>query len=412
MSTNSIVATTDVLPQAMPTDALPAVANESATVPDRIHYLDNLRAIAMLLGVFLHAALAYAHPAQSIWLATDIYSSTVVDASIWFIHLFRMSLFFLLSGYFAKLVIERKGLRTFLWNRILRIVVPLLVFYIPLVIAMTLVIVFAIRYLEQPRGLMGFIAAAAKSESAQRDGNVFGTMHLWFLYYLVFFSAIGAAAYRWLPLRFDWLFQRPLVAAFAPLVLVPAVLVVSSPLPAPESFVPAWWPFVFYGAFFLAGWQLFGRESWLAWVDRNLALILVGSLVLYIPYYLLLPKLEVELLINLTDPRPWWKRAVTAILTAYLSVSLTLASLSLGKHFLVNRSGWLRFTADSSYWIYLIHLPVVVFLQILLVPYALSLWLKLVVVIAGTLLFSLASYVVFVRYTPIGWLLHGKKKFP
>ena len=75
----------------------------------RIHYSDNLRAVAMLLGVFLHAALAYAPPAQSVWLATDPKASVTIDASIWFIHLFRMALFFLLSGYFAKLVIARKG---------------------------------------------------------------------------------------------------------------------------------------------------------------------------------------------------------------------------------------------------------------------------------------------------------------
>ncbi len=63
-------------------------------MPERIHYLDNLRALAMLLGVYLHAAFAYAHPAQTIWLATDVKSSRWIDASIWLIHLFRMSLFF------------------------------------------------------------------------------------------------------------------------------------------------------------------------------------------------------------------------------------------------------------------------------------------------------------------------------
>ena len=120
----------------------------------RIHYLDNLRALAMLLGVFLHSALAYAQPAQSVWLATDPKASVTVDASIWFIHLFRMSLFFLLSGYFAKLVIERKGLKHFLWNRCLRIVVPFVLFYPFLLAAMTIVIVFSLSYLAEPRGLM------------------------------------------------------------------------------------------------------------------------------------------------------------------------------------------------------------------------------------------------------------------
>ncbi len=72
-----------------------ASISESTSVSvDRVHYLDNLRALAMMLGVLLHAGLAYAHPAQAIWIATDTTSSTAVDAGIWFVHLFRMGLFF------------------------------------------------------------------------------------------------------------------------------------------------------------------------------------------------------------------------------------------------------------------------------------------------------------------------------
>jgi glucan biosynthesis protein C len=64
---------------------------------ERIHYLDNLRALAMLLGVFLHGALAYANPTQIVWLVTDPQSSVLLDATFNFIHLFRMALFFLIS---------------------------------------------------------------------------------------------------------------------------------------------------------------------------------------------------------------------------------------------------------------------------------------------------------------------------
>lgn len=123
-----------------PADSLldTTAAAPSPDAPDalatRIHYLDNLRALAMLLGVYLHGALAHAEPAQSVWLATDPGSSVVIDVSIWFIHLFRMGLFFVLSGYFAKLVIERKSLRYFLRSRCLRIALPFLVFYPLLVI--------------------------------------------------------------------------------------------------------------------------------------------------------------------------------------------------------------------------------------------------------------------------------------
>ena len=86
----------------------------ASNASSRIHYLDNLRALAMMLGLYLHGALAYAEPARSVWIATNPEGSVAVDASIWYIHLFRMGLFFLLSGYFAKLMIQRKGLKPFL----------------------------------------------------------------------------------------------------------------------------------------------------------------------------------------------------------------------------------------------------------------------------------------------------------
>ena len=95
----------------------------------RVHYLDNLRALAMLLGLYLHGALAYAEPSRSIWLASNPNGSIAIDASIWWIHLFRMSVFYLLSGYFAKLVIERKGLKKFIHNRAIRVALPFILFY-------------------------------------------------------------------------------------------------------------------------------------------------------------------------------------------------------------------------------------------------------------------------------------------
>jgi fucose 4-O-acetylase-like acetyltransferase len=222
----------------------------------RIHYLDNLRAMAMLLGVFLRAALAYAQPAQSVWLATDTKASVAIDASIWFIHLFRMGLFFLLSGYFAKLVIDRKGMKHFLWGRCLRIVVPFVLFYPFLLAAMTIVIVFSLAYLTQPEGLMGLIAEAAKDSTAVRNRKPPGTMHLWFLYYLMFFTALGALFNNAKWLRFESFFPKPKILLFCPLILIPGAFAAGCPLPAPESFIPHWWPFAFYGLFYVAGWQL------------------------------------------------------------------------------------------------------------------------------------------------------------
>lgn len=376
----------------------------------RIHYLDNLRAVAMLLGVFLHSALAYAQPAQSIWLATDQGASVTVDASIWFIHLFRMGLFFLLSGYFAKLVIARKGTANFLRGRCLRIVGPFVLFYPFLLAAMAVVIVFSLSYLDEPKGLMGLIAQAAKSGNKRPEPP--GTMHLWFLYYLMFFTLMGALLYnvKWQkPIARS---SHPVLWLLSPLMLVPSVFAAGCPLPAPESFMPDWWPFAFYGLFYFAGWQLFGREQFLERLRPYTWLIIAISIVLFIPYYRLMPVLDLSALDVNAAPISHGFRLAEAALTAYLSVLLTIASLLLGQRYLNGKSGLLSFVADSSYWTYLIHLPIVLFLQTLLTPLDQPLVLKLGAVVLGTIVACLTTYVVFVRYTPIGWLLHGKRSFP
>ena len=387
-------------------------ATASVKPTQRIHYLDNLRALAMLLGVFLHSALAYALPAQSVWLATDTKASIAVDISIWFIHLFRMGLFFFLSGYFAKLVIERKGLRHFLWNRCLRIVAPFVLFYPFLLAAMGVVIVFSLSYLVEPRGLMGLIAAVAKGGSEGQKQPPPGTMHLWFLYYLTAFSAIGALLSNVTWLRLDMLFRRPLMLILCPLILIPGALAGGTPLPAPETFIPQWWPFAFYGLFYVAGWQLFGREQLFETWRPYAWHVAAACILLFVPYYLLMPVLDLKAIVAGAPQQSFWIRFVEASLTAYLSVLLTIASLLLGQRYFASKSPFLGFVADSSYWVYLLHLPIVIFLQTLLVPLALPWWLKFMAVLFGTLIPCMATYVVFVRYTQVGWLLHGKRNFP
>ncbi len=386
--------------------ALPAMQNQ------RIYYLDNLRATAMLLGVFLHSALAYAKPSQSVWLATDPNASVALDANIWFIHLFRMGLFFLLSGYFAKLVIERKGLGHFMWNRCLRVVVPFILFYPFLLAAMTIVIVFSLSYLVEPRGLMGFIAAAAKASTGAPKRQPLTTMHLWFLYYLMAFSTIGAllCAVKWLKL--EMLYRHSRILFLFPMILIPGALAAGAPMPAPESFVPQIWPFAFYGLFYVAGWQLFGREQFLDSWHPYVWHVLTICMLVFVPYYMLMPVLDLNAIVDGKLSQGFWIQVAVACLTAYLSVLLTITSLLLGQRYMACKNPFLAFISDSSYWVYLLHLPIVIFLQTLLAPMDLSVWLKFMLVLSGTMISCMATYVVFVRYTPIGWLLHGKRSFP
>ena len=80
---------------------------------ERLHALDALRAIALLLGVVLHSAMSFLpSPVIPIWIVADNQPTPVMGAVFFAIHLFRMAAFFLIAGYFANLLLERiNGLR-------------------------------------------------------------------------------------------------------------------------------------------------------------------------------------------------------------------------------------------------------------------------------------------------------------
>ena len=94
---------------------------------DRRYYgLDALRGGMMMLGIVLHSATLYlASPPPHIPLTTDRNTSYLMDLLFNFIHSFRMPTFFVLAGFFASLLVEKRGLWGTYKNRVARIVGPL-----------------------------------------------------------------------------------------------------------------------------------------------------------------------------------------------------------------------------------------------------------------------------------------------
>ncbi len=98
---------------------------ETSDVPKvmdpRRHDLDALRAFAMLLGIGLHSALSFF---QVPWPVQDIHQHKFFGIFMQAVHGFRMPLFFLLSGFFTMMVYRKKGLKSLLWQRAVRIFIP------------------------------------------------------------------------------------------------------------------------------------------------------------------------------------------------------------------------------------------------------------------------------------------------
>ncbi len=94
--------------------------------PQRLHALDAVRGFALLLGVAFHAALSFMPGwPPGIWAMVDNSPSPFLADAAFVAHIFRMTLFFLLAGFFARLLHQRLGTGGFWKNRLLRIAVPL-----------------------------------------------------------------------------------------------------------------------------------------------------------------------------------------------------------------------------------------------------------------------------------------------
>jgi peptidoglycan/LPS O-acetylase OafA/YrhL len=99
-------------------------------------------------------------------------------------------------------------------------------------------------------------------------------------------------------------------------------------------------------------------------------------------------------------------------LFSYATMMWSLASLGIGlfKWLFDKPSKVVRYLADSSYWLYLIHLPIVIWLQIAFAELAFHWSLKLIAISLLTIGISLVLYDLFVRSTVIGKTLNGRRQ--
>ncbi len=137
---------------------------------DRIHHLDAMRGILMMLGVFYHSAKVFSTSKD--WIIYHPESTLLANFVIEVLHIFRMPAFFILSGYFAALTLKRYGSSKFLKVRVTRIMIPFIV------TALTLNSMQA--YILNYTGWIDF-----NLKTYLLDGN--WVTHLWFLMNLVLY---------------------------------------------------------------------------------------------------------------------------------------------------------------------------------------------------------------------------------
>lgn len=373
------------------TDLIPPAATDQRTF-----YLDNLRIGLIVLVVLHHVAMAYGAAGLGFYyveLHPDGFSRGllvfVLGNQAWF-----MGAFFLVAGYFTPGSFDRKGAGGFLRGRLLRLGIPL-VFYAFVFNPLSMLGTFFLpdylgpldwetyEYLDYVRmGPMWFVAlllifsfgyAALRTTSrgARRSSSRSAPGYLAIGSFVVALAAASVLMRLWIPVGEEWF-------GFPSLGYLPQYL-----------------------SLFVVG-VIAYRRDWLRTLSTAQGIAGLGmaaaATALLFPYAFSGEMFSIELTENLGNAfgdRWQWQAAAYALWDTALAVGLSLFLIVAGRSVL-NRQGRLgRFLARQSYAVYVVHIPIVVFLAVAMRDIEMNHILKfgVAVAIAVPLCFAVAGLV-------------------
>jgi glucan biosynthesis protein C len=381
----------------------------SASCPQRIHAFDGLRALMMLLGVVVHTLATYTTiPLGDAWGFKDPQTNFACDVGLAGLHSFRMPVFFVLAGFFAALLVARRGLDRFVRNRATRVLVPFVLGYgllLPLV-------EWGFFYANQRS--LGAATSWVGSFAVARDALFRGdTGHLWFLYYLLCYYALSLLACKVVPRAFaarcHALFARCMasrwgILPFAAVVGSACAFMSSGVLETNTSLLPSPLVLFTYYIFYGFGWFLYGWREELRRLQTGLAIKAGLGFVLFALHSVCALEAIESGAVGVTP-----MSIASGFFGALLAWVAVLFWLGLALRGASTPKPLLRYLTDASYWIYLVHLPFAITFAGMLAPMAWPALLKVLCVFSATTLVSLLSYALFVRSTFISVLLNGRR---
>jgi glucans biosynthesis protein C len=414
---------------------------------ERLHYMDTLRAVAMFLGLVLHAGVMFSH-----WTIDDarqhVESSMALHYVMELIHVFRMELFFLVAGFFSLMLCRSKGIRAYAQNRLQRIVIPFI-----LCVAFLLPWTAADFYLDMmdSRGdfLRQYMVFLLDPTYIFKEPGPVGNWlwHFWFLHLLIYFITFFILA------KLSWSKLKPLqriperiisilkgrhALLVLPIITYP-ILLFSPPWTDVPGIGTSLDILLYYGHFFFLGALFFTDLKILDAFERQAKYHVIPcaiALVILIPiidkirlssqpeillqnYSFFASKAANSALIgtiplfenpfnfsSLHAPFEWH---LMCLLRAYTTWCGIVFFIILFKKYCNKQSVLGRYAADASYFIYLIHFPIQLSMSYYLRDHIASPILAFWICLSGSIIICVFLYHFLCRNTWVGLLLSGRK---
>jgi len=381
----------------------------------RLHALDAIRAFALLLGIVLHATMSFQTGlADEGWPIVDNSPSTTLDITFFTIHVFRMSTFFFIAGFFAHLSFHRHGTRAFIADRSKRILLPLLIFWPLCIVPISAAMIWAVYKLN---------GGALPAEAPPAVEGAFPLTHLWFLYellYLYIITLVMRAAIvaldrnQNLRLAVDYIVARVIRSYFASVIVaIPVVLSLYSienwvpwgGIPTPDqSLTPIASSLFIFCYVFVLGW-LFDRQRDLLQVLKNNCL--ANTAIAVAAILLCLAKNGFQS--DFGSVAEGADKLIFASSYGVAVIASSFAFIGVGMAFFSKENFVIRYLADASYWMYLMHMTFVMLLQTWLMDVGVHWSIKFLLINVLTFIPLLLTYSWFVRSSWIGKMLNGKR---
>ena len=358
----------------------------------RLHFIDNLRWIAILLLFPTHAAFVFCAGWYSYYVLSP-YSSVAAHCFTVAIEPWIMPLLFCIAGISTTFALQKRTSLAYLKERAERLLVP---FLAGMVLVCPVIAYFALKFHTGYEGsyagaVVHFFSSASAFPNTNGMVGEFSVDHLWFLLFLFIISLAALCLIH--------LWQRLFGSRFNSIVIPLPVLLV--------LFVPAWflnaagpnvagYSLLSYLLFFLIGYALIASDDVQESLEENWALLVAVWIVLTIGVMWIGG-------IVLGHWELFWGSSPVFVLTGWTGA---LALLGAGRHLLNFSNAVTTYLSAASYPVYIIHHAVLVAVAYYLIAVPVPPGVQYMLIVLLSLLMTFACYEI-IRRIPVVRVLFG-----
>jgi glucan biosynthesis protein C len=358
----------------------------------RLHYIDNLRWICILMLFPFHTAFIFCAGWYGYYVSSD-YPSTAAHCLTVAVEPWIMPLLFCIAGLSMKLSLENRTPQIYLKDRVTKLLIP---FLAGLVLVCPVIAYYALKFHTGYTGsfagaFVHFFSSVHNFPDLNGVGGDFSVDHLWFILSLFIISVVALGVIllvQWKPrfhLNPDKMNLPVLVLLFIPVWLLNFV-----------GIYETGYSVMSYFAMFLIGYYLFAMDSVQARLEKYWAFLLAAWIVLTIgvmwAYGIILGHSEV-----------FWGYSAVFVLTGWSGV---LALMGAGMHLFDSTNTFTDYMSAASYPVYIIHQAVLVVIAYYVVMFAIHPALQFAAIVLFSVLLTFACCEV-IRRIPVVRALFG-----